>query len=735
MEESLRICSKVYAFVVFASRKSNYKFTNQPEALLNIYRDNREGTYTKQMSQVFKKYAETEEDKNYLREALDFIENSIKTYFSSEKDFMDRVIVNYEKEVAPRLRANDRILDFYRAINPETRKKRGIDRRDGEQVIRTHVEQENKRLQEEQDKLAKKEEKKQNLLKKLAQEIAKDFKDPEVKPHSLEELAQPKDKWKRGKKLLDVQKKFPHDLVLQRMIKDEFKENRVFKYPEEYEIYDDEEEEKRKMPKYKVYGVQERKERDQDKEERQKQLIEKFLVQESLREQTKKMQEDQRKHRLKEFNLAMKQEVEAYIEEAKNRLTQKREKGQRERIAEVFNRLKTSYADVMDEKYPHPMYGIKKGSKVEKMSFPQKFKYDFYELYRKIKKRGRATSTRPAYFVPGGVSHGSHNAKITLGEDVMKKYEKPQPGVKTRVWKRDDYQSVMHEIMMTQDDAENCRFEPNAGSQNPHMKKILATHPEFEREGYNQEKTLKDFVDRLGDKFSVSNPEIFKAGILKKAQSLFSAGEIEEALRKLSEGFKFSSLQREYDPKYAIKQEMRRQKLEQLKAKEKEGKKMPELPKSYEERFENQKDMREEQFGKKKLEPILLEAFELLSRIEAIDEERKKEKLKFKNLVKERNKQLNEEIKKKEEEYQKKKREERRREEAERKKREEEQAKEERKQKRLAAKKQKEEEERKKEIAKKLKEERKNVFKIAVDKHQKRAQSSKVKKMLNKDLA
>jgi hypothetical protein len=53
-------------------------------------------------------------------------------------------------------------------------------------------------------------------------------------------LAKPKDKWKRGKKLIELQKKFPHDMVLQKMIKEEFKENRVFKYPEEYDVYDDE---------------------------------------------------------------------------------------------------------------------------------------------------------------------------------------------------------------------------------------------------------------------------------------------------------------------------------------------------------------------------------------------------------------------------------------------------------------------------------------------------------------
>lgn len=31
-------------------------------------------------------------------------------------------------------------------------------------------------------------------------------------------------------------------MVLQKMIQEEFKENRVFKYPEEYDLFDDEEE-------------------------------------------------------------------------------------------------------------------------------------------------------------------------------------------------------------------------------------------------------------------------------------------------------------------------------------------------------------------------------------------------------------------------------------------------------------------------------------------------------------
>lgn len=57
----------------------------------------------------------------------------------------------------------------------------------------------------------------------------------------IKDLAKPKDKWKRGKILMELKKQFPHDIVLEKMIKEEFKQNKVFKYPEEYDLFDDDE--------------------------------------------------------------------------------------------------------------------------------------------------------------------------------------------------------------------------------------------------------------------------------------------------------------------------------------------------------------------------------------------------------------------------------------------------------------------------------------------------------------
>lgn len=62
----------------------------------------------------------------------------------------------------------------------------------------------------------------------------------------MEELSKPKDKWKKGRVLKELYREFPHDRVLERMIKEEFGTNQLFKYPEEYDVYNNEQDEKLK---------------------------------------------------------------------------------------------------------------------------------------------------------------------------------------------------------------------------------------------------------------------------------------------------------------------------------------------------------------------------------------------------------------------------------------------------------------------------------------------------------
>lgn len=65
-----------------------------------------------------------------------------------------------------------------------------------------------------------------------------------------------------------LQEQFPHDRVLERMIKEEFRENKVFRYPDEYDVYDEEEEDRRKKKAVKsesLYALRDMKEAKKEK--------------------------------------------------------------------------------------------------------------------------------------------------------------------------------------------------------------------------------------------------------------------------------------------------------------------------------------------------------------------------------------------------------------------------------------------------------------------------------------
>jgi hypothetical protein len=81
-----------------------------------------------------------------------------------------------------------------------------------------------------------KEEGKQEDIENLALQLNVE---PKRKPDTarIERLAKPKDKWKVGKQLLKLYKDYPHDRVLERMIKQEFATNQAFRYPAEYDTF------------------------------------------------------------------------------------------------------------------------------------------------------------------------------------------------------------------------------------------------------------------------------------------------------------------------------------------------------------------------------------------------------------------------------------------------------------------------------------------------------------------
>ena len=71
---------------------------------------------------------------------------------------------------------------------------------------------------------------------------------------------------------------------------------------------------------------------------------------------------------------------------------------------------------------------------------------------------------------------------------------------RTRVWKRSDMNNRLQNIFMQFEEIENCRFEPNAGTMNPHAKKEI------------QETDIVpgEYFKAMGVNFSTSYPKIYK---------------------------------------------------------------------------------------------------------------------------------------------------------------------------------------------------------------------------------
>lgn len=176
----------------------------------------------------------------------------------------------------------------------------------------------------------------------------------------------PKDRLKLGKALLHLRKMFPKDKILLKMILNEFKENRISKYPLEYDIYDSEEEEL-----VKGYCPDELKEKEDIKlymknKERENEIIEHFIndiekyyneKNESLLKESKKVKnEKQEEIKVMRFvqNIA-----KTFINLRKRRFEEKIPT-LNEFLSEKYKELKSLHKDITKKMFNHLTYGESK---------------------------------------------------------------------------------------------------------------------------------------------------------------------------------------------------------------------------------------------------------------------------------------------------------------------------------------------------------------------------------------
>jgi hypothetical protein len=65
---------------------------------------------------------------------------------------------------------------------------------------------------------------------------------------------------------------------------------------------------------------------------------------------------------------------------------------------------------------------------------------------------------------------------------------------------------------------DNCTFEPEAGSMSKNLGAALQANPNLRREGFLEEPDPEAYFTKLGKNFESSHPEVYKAGVLKRAR-------------------------------------------------------------------------------------------------------------------------------------------------------------------------------------------------------------------------
>ncbi len=189
----------------------------------------------------------------------------------------------------------------------------------------------------------------------------------EINGRRLEELSQPKDKWLTGKTMKSLQHDFPHDRVLEKMIKEEFRENRVFRYPDEYEVYDEEEEARRKKKSVRSDNLYTLRDKKKGKQESVKANLEKWLIDEQGRQRMtlRDLESEAKKKQAVEGFIANK--AKEYLEMRKNRL-EKKGPTEKQFLAEAYQQLRAAHPEQSVKEFPLLTYGMNK--KRAKRTYP-----------------------------------------------------------------------------------------------------------------------------------------------------------------------------------------------------------------------------------------------------------------------------------------------------------------------------------------------------------------------------
>jgi len=392
----------------------------------------------------------------------------------------------------------------------------------------------------------------------------------EIKATGIEALAKPKDNLIRGKTLLFLKKMFPGDRILQKMLLNEFRKNKLLKYPEEYDIYDSDEEietyKRNEVGKaFKSMNGQDLREALNKRERDIREPFEKYLEQKyldnNLKLESEQSQKQREKKEDKQIDRFIAVQVRKYLQLRKRRLYEKIPT-LKQFLTQTYNEMHKTHKDATERRFPHITYGYSK--RLKKNSYPLDFKRHFFLLVKALSrgKKNPQGNKLLLFWAPpsaGSKAYNCLNTNVSYNKRVNElsretKIQRLESDFeKTSCWQKDEYYLTRLNLMMRLSDAKECTFTPKVNNKMPKKYKELmqSEYGVWVGQYINESKfNLNEWREAVGDNFLKKFPTIYKYGKFKRALRFWKEEKYIKAYKEIAEAFNIDSIKENFDPTY-----------------------------------------------------------------------------------------------------------------------------------------------------------------------------------------
>ncbi|KRX08618.1 Cyclic nucleotide-binding protein [Pseudocohnilembus persalinus] len=358
------------------------------------------------------------------------VRNDLKIYFDLRAQDMRKI---HKMKQGYDTRNSEDILNVWKNKTTDLEKKKFQlefeDEQDAKKCLNEHLEELDREEKAEEERRKQEEEEKERREEEKIQQIQKNM------DKKFQKLAKPKDRLKLGKQMLILKQMFPKDKYLRNLILQEFRDTKLAKFPEEYDVYDSDEENMIKQ-RNQTLPVTNLKELDKPLNEKQiqiQELFKKFLEEQQLKKKqaiekqreltyTQKINDQKLesflRQKAKEFielrNQRLDQLDEDNEDESKDNLNDDQKKNEKQAFTlkkflektykEMIN---SSHKEATNRNFPHYKWGQSK--KLRQRSYPNSFKRKFFQVVKRyIREQSGAgkldKKEKLPFWAPGGDS-------------------------------------------------------------------------------------------------------------------------------------------------------------------------------------------------------------------------------------------------------------------------------------------------------------------------------------------